>query len=385
MTIEPNSGSGTTSNGEWVDAELLTRIPRISGLIGESAALQVVSAAIVRVAPYKGTVMILGESGTGKELVAEALHRLGPSPKGPLVRFNCSNFVEGLAESQLFGHVRGAFTDAREAQIGCFRQANGGTLLLDEVGELPLRMQSKILRAVENLEVQPVGSSEIFSLNLRLLVATNRDLRAMITKGEFRADLYYRLDVASIRMPPLRDRLEDTGALAAHFIAHYNRFFGKRVRYISGGALALIGAYGWPGNVRELAHTIERATLLCENDRIDVCDLPPELIDDAMVRIAAQVSGSTPSADGARQISALEDKPSPEITLDDVMKAAVSKSLVAAHGDCAKAARFLGISRPSIYRKIARYGLRRPGVGEGDGVAADRAVLSRFGSGADRV
>ncbi len=373
MTMEPISGPGAISASEWVDAEILIRVPQTPGLIGESAALQAVSAAIARVAPHKGTVLILGESGTGKEVVAEALHRLGPSRNGPLVRFNCSNLVNGIAESQLFGHVRGAFTDAREAQIGCFRQANGGTLLLDEVGELPLRMQSKILRAVENLEVQPVGSSETFSLDLRLLVATNRDLRAMITAGEFRADLYYRLDVAAIRMPPLRDRLEDTAALAAHFIAYYNRFFGKRVQYISRRALALLGAYEWPGNVRELAHTIERATLLCEHDRIDTCDLPPELVEEAMARIAALPPGSTASADGARQSPAIEDKPPPELTLDDAMKAAVTQSLAAAHGDCAKAARFLGISRPSIYRKMARYGLRRSGFGERGGVAPNRA------------
>ncbi len=292
------------------------------------------------------------------------------------MRFNCSNVVDGLAESQLFGHVRGAFTDAREAHIGCFRQANGGTLLLDEVGELPPRMQSKILRAVENLEVQPVGSSETFSLDVRLLVATNRDLRAMVTAGEFRADLYYRLDVASIRIPPLRDRLpEDTGALAAHFIAYYNLFFGKRVRYISRRALALLGAYGWPGNVRELAHTIERATLLCEHDRIDASDLPPELVDEALAH-GALAPGSTASADGWRHSSTIEDKPPPELTLDDVMKAAVTQSLAAAHGDCAKAARFLGISRPSIYRKMARYGLRRSGFQEWRGSAAKPATQS---------
>jgi DNA-binding NtrC family response regulator len=277
------------------------------------------------------------------------------------VRFNCSNVVDGIAESQLFVHVRGAFTDAREAQTGCFRQANGGTLLLDEVGELPLRMQSKILRAVENLEVQPVGSSETLSLNLRLLVATNRDLRVMVTAGQFRADLYYRLDVASIRMPPLRERLEDTAPLAAHFIAFYNRFFGKRVRYISHHALTLIGAYGWPGNVRELAHTIERATLLCEHDRIDACDLPPELVEEATARGMVLASGSSAASDGARQSSALEDKPPPELTLDDAMKSAVAQSLAAAYGDCAKAARLLGISRPSIYLKRARYGFRRSG------------------------
>jgi DNA-binding NtrC family response regulator len=375
MTTASSSNANAISASEWVEAGSLTRVPQTPGLIGESAALQAVCAAIARVAPHKGTVLILGESGTGKEVVADTLHRLGPCPNGPLVRFNCSNVVDGLAESQLFGHVRGAFTDAREAHIGCFRQANGGTLLLDEVGELPPRMQSKILRAVENLEVQPVGSSETFSLDVRLLVATNRDLRAMVSAGEFRADLYYRLDVASIRMPPLRDRLEDTAALAAHFIAYYNLFFGKRVRYISQRALALLGAYGWPGNVRELAHTIERATLLCEHDRIDACDLPPELVEEAMAR-GALAPGSTASADGWRHSSTIEDKPPLELTLDDVMKAAVTQSLAAAHGDCAKAARSLGISRPAIYRKMARYGLRRSGFQEWRGSAAKPATQS---------
>ncbi len=374
MTMEPNSGPDATIAVEWMDAESLLGIARTPGLVGESAALHAVTSAIARVAPHKGTVLILGESGTGKEVVAEALHRLGPYPNGPLVRFNCANFVDGLAESQLFGHVRGAFTDARESHIGCFRQANGGTLLLDEVGELPLRMQSKILRAVENLEVQPVGSSETFSLDLRLIVATNRDLRAMIKAGEFRADLYYRLDVASIRIPPLRDRLEDTAQLAAHFIAYYNRFFGKRVRFISRGALALIEAYEWPGNVRELAHTIERATLLCEHDRIDACDLPPELVEETTARLAGQVVGSTAGADGAGQSSAREDRPPPEVTLDDAMKAAVTQSLAAAHGDCAKAALSLGISRPAIYRKMARYGLRRSGFRDQAGIMPNRPL-----------
>jgi DNA-binding NtrC family response regulator len=370
MTTEPLSRHDATMAVEWVDVEGLIGVARTAGLVGESAALLAVSTAIARVAPHQGTVLILGESGTGKELVAEALHRLGPNPSGPLVRFNCSNFVEGLAESQLFGHVRGAFTDAREAHIGCFRQANGGTLLLDEVGELPLRMQSKILRAVENFEVQPVGSSETFRIDLRLLVATNRDLRAMIVRGEFRADLYYRLDVASIRIPPLRDRLEDTAALAAHFIAHYNRFFGKRVGLISRGALQLIGAYEWPGNVRELAHTIERATLLCEHDRIDSCDLPPELVEEATARLAARVAGDSNAGTGG--VSAEVDRPPAERTLDDAMKAAVARSLAAARGDCAKAALFLGISRPSIYRKMARYGLRRSGFRDGAAITPNR-------------
>jgi len=359
------TGSETSSLVDWQTVEQLTTQPQIAGLVGNSAALQTVTASIARLAPHKATVVILGESGTGKEVVAEALHRLGPSNHAPLIKFNCSNLMSGLAESQLFGHVRGAFTDAREAYNGCFRQANGGTLFLDEIGELPLRMQSKMLRAVENLEVQAVGSSETFRLDLRLLVATNRDLRAMVAAGEFRADLYYRLDAASIRLPPLRDRVEDTAALSAHFIAHYNRSFGKNVRHISNDALELMRNYGWPGNVREFAHTIEHAALLCSNDRIDAADLPPELIAEATARIAAR--GGTPVTAG-KQFGSLNPQTlanpsgSASTTLDEAMKLAISRSLAAARGDCGRAARSLGISRPSIYRKMARYGLRSSGA-----------------------
>jgi DNA-binding NtrC family response regulator len=342
---------GRVGDNEWMDVQALSRDPQFGGLVGNSSAMRTVFAAIDRFAPYKGTVLVLGESGTGKELVARALHRDGPYAGGPLVTFNCSNLVHGLAESQLFGHMRGAFTDAREAYNGCFREADGGTLLLDEVGELPLAMQPKILRAVENFEVQSVGSIDTIRVNLRLIAATNRDLSAMVRRGEFRADLYYRLAVTTIPLPPLRRRLEDSAALTAHFIDHYNRTFGKRVQRISYRALTLIGAYRWPGNVRELAHVIERATLLCDNDRIDVADLPPEVIDDAIARLASANRG--PLARGA----GLFGSDASGLSLDDAMRAAVQRSLNRANGDCAKAARMLGISRPAIYRKMARFGL----------------------------
>jgi len=346
-----NEFGGRVGDNEWVDVEALRRAPEYGELVGSSSPMRAVYAAIDRFAPYKGTVMVLGESGSGKELVARALHRRGPFPDGPLVTFNCSNLVHGLAESQLFGHVRGAFTDAREAYTGCFREADGGTLLLDEVGELPLPMQSKILRAVENFEIQPVGSFASIMVNLRLIAATNRDLPAMVKRGEFRADLYYRLAVTAIPLPPLRQHLDDTAALAAHFVAHYNRAFGKRVQRISYRALTLMGAYRWPGNIRELAHVIERATLLCDNDRIDVADLPPELVETAIARMAEANCG--PLARGVGRSTG----DSTGVSLDDATRAAVQRSLITANGDCAKAARMLGISRPAIYRKMLRFGL----------------------------
>jgi DNA-binding NtrC family response regulator len=310
-------------------------------------------ASIVKIARYRGTVLVTGESGSGKELVTRAIHQLGPYAGGPLVSVNCSNLLDGLAESQLFGHVKGAFTHAREAHAGYFRQATGGTLFLDEAGELPLLLQAKLLRAVERLEVQPVGSSETFQVDLRLIAATNRDLRTMVEAGQFRADLYYRLDVVSIRIPPLRDRLEDIGALTAHFAQICNKESGKNVRFISAEALKSLRDYQWPGNVRELSHVIERAVLLSENDRIDTDNLPPEILDpvetEEVADGGAMAQQETMVVERNRALGSH--------TLEGVLKAAVERSLRAARGDCAEAARLLGISRPAIYRKMARFGI----------------------------
>jgi transcriptional regulator with GAF, ATPase, and Fis domain len=223
---------------------------RLGGMVVRSAQVRKVLKTVSRLSPYKSTVLISGESGTGKELVARALHNLGPVPSGPFVTFNCSNLVESLAESQLFGHVRGAFTDAREESQGYFRSANGGTLFLDEIGELPLKIQPKLLRAVETHEVQPVGSSHSYKVDIRLIAATNRDLRAMVKAGQFRDDLYYRMNTAAIFIPPLRERREAIPAFVGYFIEHYNNLFGKDVGKISRRALEALGIYQWPGNVR---------------------------------------------------------------------------------------------------------------------------------------
>jgi transcriptional regulator with GAF, ATPase, and Fis domain len=205
------------AGAEWLDVELLAlECDVIGGMVVKSVNMRRVLKTIQRLGPYKASVLIHGESGTGKELVARALHTLGPVPKGPFVTFNCSNLVESLAESQLFGHIRGAFTDAREDSLGYFRSANGGTLFLDEIGELPLRLQPKLLRAVETHEVQPVGSAHSYKVDIRLIAATNRDLRAMVKAGEFRDDLYYRLNATAILVPPLRERRDAIEALAVH-------------------------------------------------------------------------------------------------------------------------------------------------------------------------
>src|SRR5258706_15180883 len=235
---------------EWISlGHLALGSERVGGMVVRSAQVRKVLKTISRLSPYKASVLIHGESGTGKELVARALHTLGPVPKGPFVTFNCSNLVESLAESQLFGHLRGAFTDAREESQGYFRSANGGTLFLDEIGELPLKLQPKLLRAVETHEVQPVGSSHSYKVDIRLVAATNRDLRAMVKIGQFRDDLYYRLNTTAIFIPPLRERREAIPAFVGHFIEQYCRLFVKDIRRISRQAIEALCSYSWPGNV----------------------------------------------------------------------------------------------------------------------------------------
>ncbi|HEY6393908.1 MAG TPA: sigma-54 factor interaction domain-containing protein, partial [Candidatus Binataceae bacterium] len=205
--IDPISPAGLNEGSEWIElARLGHGTEKFGGMVVRSAQVRKIMRTIGRLSPYKSSVLIYGESGTGKELIAHALHSLSPAPNTPFITFNCSNLVESLAESQLFGHVRGAFTDAREDSLGYFRSANGGTLFLDEIGELPLKLQPKLLRAVESCEIQPVGSSHSYKVDIRLIAATNRDLRAMAKAGQFREDLYYRLNTAAVFLPPLRER-----------------------------------------------------------------------------------------------------------------------------------------------------------------------------------
>ena len=353
---------------EWISLEhLALGSERVGGMVVRSAQVRKVLKTISRLSPYKATVLINGESGTGKELVARALHTLGPVPGGPFVTFNCSNLVESLAESQLFGHVRGAFTDAREDSLGYFRSANGGTLFLDEIGELPLRLQPKLLRAVETHEIQPVGSSRNYKVDIRLVAATNRDLRAMVKQGTFRDDLFYRLHAAAILVPPLRERREAIPAFVAHFVEHYNRLFGKDVKLVSRAAIEAICAHPWPGNVRELGHAIESAILMTENDRISVEDLPIHVSDGTPEMADAPIEDSLD--DGAPLMSAVE---APEAgaasaeqkwpySLDAVIreasKLALIRALQATQGNCNRAAELLGVSRYTIYRMLNRFGM----------------------------
>ncbi|MGC1676098.1 MAG: sigma-54 dependent transcriptional regulator [Candidatus Binataceae bacterium] len=356
-----------TGNSDYISLDGLSHgSERIGGMVVRSAQVRKVLKTIARLSPYKATVLIHGESGTGKELVARALHTLGPTPNGPFVTFNCSNLVDSLAESQLFGHVKGAFTDAREDALGYFRSASGGTLFLDEIGELPLKLQPKLLRAVETHEIQPVGSTHNHKVDIRLVAATNRDLRAMTKSGEFRDDLFYRLNTAAIYLPPLRERREAVGAFVAHFIEHYNHLFGKAITAIERRALDALMAYGWPGNVRELAHAIESAVILTETNRLVAEDLPdhvyegaPEASEPAATSIApgAEVFDLAPASAPAER----PDKQSWPYALDAVIreasKVALLRALEATNGNCHRAAELLGVSRYTVYRMLNRYGL----------------------------
>jgi DNA-binding NtrC family response regulator len=331
----------------------------MGGMVGRSPLIRGVFRAIERLGPYKATVLIQGQSGTGKELVARALHNLGPCPQGPFVTFNCSNLVDSLAESQLFGHVRGAFTDARDETLGYFRSANGGTLFLDEVGELPLRLQSKLLRAVESYEVQPVGSTRSYHVDIRLVAASNRNLLAMVKAGEFRDDLYYRLNATSILIPQLKRRIEDVDVLAAHFIERYNRLLSKRVAYLSRRALALLARHDWPGNVREFAHAIESAMMLTSNDRIDVRDLPAILLESTPIEVAQPTIAEADSAPVAAAGAAPTAERPARFSLDEVLKTTVLRTLEDTGGNRRRAAHLLGVSRSTLYRMLARYGVTK--------------------------
>ena len=326
-------------------------------MVVQSVEMRKVLKTIARLGPYKATVLIYGESGTGKELVARALHVLGPVPKGPFITFNCSNLVESLAESQLFGHVRGAFTDAREDSLGYFRSASGGTLFLDEIGELPLRLQPKLLRAVEMHEVQPVGSAQSYKVDLRLIAATNRDLRTMVKAGQFRDDLYYRLSATAIMIPPLRQRRDGIGALTLHFIKHYNRLFGKNIRFISRQALSALMAYDWPGNVREFSHAIQSAVMLTDNEILENATLPEHV---AHTPIITDPPVDLPAV-AFPQAAPLAPTPAPEpqspLLLDEVIKKTLMRSLEETEGNRRRAADLLGVSRSTLYRMLARYKL----------------------------
>jgi two-component system response regulator AtoC len=381
---------GTQLTDEWISVESLSEgAEHIGGMMVRSEEMRTIVKTLKRLGPHTQTVLIEGESGTGKELIAWALHSFGTAPDRPFVTFNCSNLVDTLAEAQLFGHVKGAFTDAREESLGYFRSADGGTLFLDEIGELPLNLQPKLLRAVENQEIQPIGSTKVYKVALRLVAATNRDLRAMMKAGQFREDLFYRLSSAALRIPPLRERRTAIAAFVAHFVERYDKLFGKGVRSISREALAMLCGYSWPGNIRELAHVIETAVLMTDLDRLSSSDLPAQVLN---ARPGHEVSLPQPhpvdDCEPAPYLPAVaapnESAPgwsgseNSQLLLDDVIKRTLVKSLEQTQGNRRRAADLMGVSRSTLYRMLTRYGLcEKPE--DGNGIVEDSFATDRSG------
>jgi two-component system, NtrC family, response regulator AtoC len=313
--------------------DLATPIPT---LIGTSPVIRETSTMIRRVADVDATVLITGESGTGKELVARALHDLSPTRRSePFIAINCGAVPANLLESELFGHVRGAFTDAKSSRAGLFLQAKGGTILLDEIGEMPLEMQVKLLRVLQQRTVRPVGGDEEVPFDARVITATNRDLETEVDEQRFREDLFYRINVVAIAVPPLRARGGDIVLLAKHLVQKIAGRGGKPVPVIGADAARKLISYDWPGNVRELENCIERAVAMCGTGEIEPSHLPAKVINHQPVRIELSTS-----------------EPTQMITLDEMERRYVRQVLASVNGNKTQAARVLGIDRRSLYRRL---------------------------------
>lgn len=332
-----------------IEGDLAQRL-EFCGMVGRGPAMQEVFGLIRRLSPHVRTALVTGETGTGKELVARALHKLGPRSAKRFITVNCSAVVETLFESELFGHVRGAFTGATDHKAGLFELADGGTLFLDEVGELPAAVQAKLLRVLEEGEVQRVGSLEPRKIDVRLVAATNRDLRAEVAAGRFRNDLYYRLNIVEIKLPPLRDRREDIPYLTAAFVRSFSQRFSKPLVGLTPGAERLLADARWDGNVRQLRNVIERACILSEGDFVTESDLTGSMLE----QMQASPSGLAREDAAAGGASAAGPAPLAEIERDHIIR-----TLQQVKGNKAVAARLLGISRRAFYRQLERHGLHR--------------------------
>jgi len=307
----------------------------LENIIGHSPAMQEVFDTIRQVAASRATVLIQGESGTGKELVAKAIHQLSPRSKGPFVAVHCAALSENLLESELFGHEKGAFTGAMERRVGRFEKADGGSLFLDEISEIDASVQVKILRALEERQIERVGGDTPVNVDTRLIAATNRDLKDMVEQGDFREDLFYRLYVVVITLPPLRARQDDILLLLNHYLAVFNEENGKQIEGFSPAAYDLLSSYAWPGNIRELRNLVERMVVLARGKVLDVKDIP------AQVREKAGAGGEV-------RIDA-------ELTVDEMEKRMIVQALEKTGGNRTKAAEKLGISRRTLHRKLNQY------------------------------
>ncbi|MHB8881877.1 MAG: sigma 54-interacting transcriptional regulator [Thermodesulfovibrionales bacterium] len=313
---------------------------RLENIIGHSDRMQEVFEAVHRVAPSRANVLLRGESGTGKELIAKALHYMSPRAKNPFIKFNCASIPEGLLESELFGHEKGAFTGAMSLRKGRFELAHTGTIFLDEIGDLPLSLQPKILRVLQEKEFERVGGEKTITVDVRLIAATSRDLEELVSSGTFREDLYYRLNVVPVYLPPLRERKEDIPFLADFFMEKYNKENRKSAE-ISTDELNLFMRYAWPGNVRELENTIERLVVMSTGKAVSLRDIPAVIRDAALRKQAAGPGDALP------------------LTIADIEKQRIIEALNQAGWNQAKAARMLGITSRQIGYKIKIHGISK--------------------------
>jgi len=342
MSVIRNQLALADSRGETARLKRENEILRGEGdepFIAESAAMKSVLAQLDRVAPTDANVLILGENGTGKGVVARRLHARSQRAAKPLVKVNMGGIPESVFEAEMFGHVRGAFTDAKSDRIGRFELADGGSLFMDEIANIPLAQQPKLLRVLEDGELERVGSSRTLKVDVRLISATNADLAAEIARGAFRRDLLFRLNTVELRLPPLREREEDIALLAESFLAHFRKRYQRDALHFAPSALQALRSYGWPGNVRELSHVIERAVLMLDGDTVD----------DAALNLKPE---ATHALSGAAALAA-----SGSMTVDEAEEQLVRQALERTQGNIQRAATLLGLSRPSLYRRMEKYGI----------------------------
>jgi len=316
-----------------LDRDLLDAY-QFEGIVGRSPLMLDIFAKVRRVAPHFRTVLVTGSTGTGKELVARALHRLSPVSAGSFVVCNCSAIVETLLESELFGYVRGAFTGATQDKVGVFEYANGGTVFLDDIGDMPLAAQAKLLRVLQNGEIQRVGSPATRKVDVRVIAATHRDLRKLVKEGKFREDLFYRLSMVEVELPKLADRREDLPLLQRHFLEKFAAQYSKPITGITRRAQTRLASYSWPGNVRELENVIGNAAIMVDGPVIDLRDLPENIRD--------------------RNVREMEGSEGPLVSMEELQYQHLARVLEHVGGNKAQAAEVLGISRATIYEMLAK-------------------------------
>jgi DNA-binding NtrC family response regulator len=330
-------------------------------LIGESSVMRALRGKISRILQSDVAVCVFGESGTGKELVARTIHADGRRANGPFVAVNCATIPENLQESELFGHERGAFTGATQTHRGCFERAEAGTLFLDELGEMSLGTQAKLLRTLQERTIRRVGGSADIKVNVRMVCATHRNLEEEVKKGKFREDLYFRLMVFPIEVPPLRDRVDDIPLLVAHFMKMLRADVGREHDRISPTALEALMAHNWPGNVRELQNVIHRAMLTCETDELDIPDLPPAIqrhVLPDLPKVPVPEAGATPASAPSGRL--------PTLDLHRLEEIAVREALAQTDMHMGKAAKLLGVGRSTLYRRLLEMGIIAKGEGDGE-------------------